>query len=136
MKKGIVGLALVAVMFVMTGGSLAQSDVTLEFAQWWEPELPSGEFRALIDEFEAQNPGITVELISGPYSATRDQIVAGAATGTMADVVGLDGAWVSDFVKQGALSSLSDLMSEAGYDDSELAAQIQLDGSTLYDSRG
>lgn len=130
MKKGIVGLALLAVMFVMTGGTLAQSNVTLEFAQWWEPELPSGEFRALIDEFEAQNPGITVELISGPYSATRDQIVAGAATGTMADVVGLDGAWVNDFVKQGALSSLSDLMGEAGYDDSELAAQIQLDGAT------
>jgi multiple sugar transport system substrate-binding protein len=33
-------------------------------------------------------------------------------------------------VKQGALASLSDLMSAAGYDDSELAAQIQLEGST------
>jgi multiple sugar transport system substrate-binding protein len=104
--------------------------VTLEFAQWWEPELPAGEFRALMDEFEAQNPGIKVELISGPYSSTREQIVAGAATGTMADVVGLDGAWVSDFVKQGALASLSDLMSGAGYDDSELAAQISLNGAT------
>ena len=104
--------------------------VTLEFAQWWEPELPEGEFRALMDEFEAQNPGIKVELISGPYSATKEQIVAGAATGTMADVVGLDGAWVSDFVKQGALVSLSDLMSDASFDDSELAAQIQLNGST------
>jgi len=108
----------------------AGEPVTLEFAQWWEPELPEGEFRALMDEFEAQNPGLTVELISGPYSSTREQIVAGAATGTMADVVGLDGAWVNDFVKQGALASLSDLMSEAGYDDSELAAQIRLDGAT------
>ncbi len=130
MKKLIVGL-LVAVMLVVTGSALmAQESVTLEFAQWWEPELPAGEFRALMDEFEAQNPGITVELLSGPYSTTRDQIVAGAATGTMADVVGLDGAWVNDFVKQGALASLSDLMSEADYDDSELAAQIQLNGAT------
>jgi multiple sugar transport system substrate-binding protein len=48
----------------------------------------------------------------------------------MADVVGLDGAWVNDFVRQGALASLSDLMSEAEYDDSELAAQIQLNGAT------
>ncbi len=108
----------------------AQEEVTLEFTQWWEPELPEGEFRALMDEFEAQNPGIKVELISGPYSATREQVVAGAATGTMSDVVGLDGAWVNDFVKQGALASLTDLMGEAGYDDSGLAAQIQLDGST------
>jgi multiple sugar transport system substrate-binding protein len=44
--------------------------------------------------------------------------------------VGLDGAWVSDFVKQGSLASLTDLMTAAGYDDSALAAQIQLDGAT------
>jgi multiple sugar transport system substrate-binding protein len=48
----------------------------------------------------------------------------------MSDVVGLDGAWVSDFVKQGSLASLTDLMTQAGFDDSELAAQIQLDGAT------
>ncbi len=104
--------------------------VTLEFTQWWEPELPEGSFRALMDEFEAQNPGIKVELISGPYSSTKEQVVAGAAAGTMSDVVGLDGAWVSDFVKQGALANLSELMSAAGFDASELAAQIQIDGAT------
>ncbi|MCA9904183.1 MAG: extracellular solute-binding protein, partial [Anaerolineae bacterium] len=129
-RKTITLLLMVAMLLVAVGAVMAQDTVTLEFSQWWEPELPAGEFRALMDEFEAQNPGITVELISGPYSTTRDQIVAGAATGTMSDVVGLDGAWVSDFVKQGALASLSDLMMEAGYDDSELAAQIQLNGAT------
>ncbi|MCL4249776.1 MAG: sugar ABC transporter substrate-binding protein [Anaerolineae bacterium] len=129
-RKTITLLLMVAMLLVAVGAVMAQDAVTLEFSQWWEPELPAGEFRALMDEFEAQNPGITVELISGPYSTTRDQIVAGAATGTMSDVVGLDGAWVSDFVKQGSLASLSDLMVEAGYDDSELAAQIQLNGAT------
>jgi multiple sugar transport system substrate-binding protein len=132
-RKALSVLSMVMVVALLATGSLvmAQDDtVTLEFSQWWEPELPEGAFRALMDEFEAQNPGITVELISGPYSATRDQIVAGAATGTMADVVGLDGAWVSDFVKQGALANLSELMENAGFDDSELAAQIQLEGST------
>jgi len=108
----------------------AAEPVTLEFTQWWEPELPAGEFRALMDEFEAQNPGIKVELISGPYAATKEQVVAGAAAGTMSDVVGLDGAWVSDFVKQGSIANLTELMEQAGYDDSELASQIQLNGST------
>ena len=93
-------------------------------------ELPEGSFRALMDEFEAANPGIKVELVSGPYAATKEQVVAGAAAGTMSDVVGLDGAWVSDFVKQGAIASLTDLMTEAGFDDSELAAQIEIDGAT------
>ncbi len=132
MNKKLVTLLLLAATILMAHGSLrAQSNaVTLEFSQWWEPELPAGKFRALMDEFEAQNPGIKVKLISGPYSTTRDQIVAGAATGTMSDVVGLDGAWVNDFVKQGAIADLSKLMSDAKYDPSELAAQIQLNGST------
>lgn len=133
MKKKVISLLVILTLSIAFGGTgmvQSQETVTLEFAQWWEPELPAGEFRALMDEFEAQNPGITVELLSGPYSTTREQIVAGAATGTMADVVGLDGAWVYDFVKQGAIANLSDLMSAAGYDDSELAAQIQVDGAT------
>src|SRR5258708_3040534 len=132
MNKKLVSLLLIAVMVLMTNGPIrAQSNaVTLQFSQWWEPELPAGKLRALMDEFQAQNPGITVQLVSGPYSTTHDQTVASAATGTMSDVVGLDGAWVNDFVKQGALADLSKLMSDAKYDPSELAAQIQLNGST------
>lgn len=113
------------------GGDASDSgDVTIEFAQWWEPELPDGAFRALIDTFEEENPGITVELVSGPYASTKEQLFAGAASGTMPDVVGLDGAWVNDFASQGVIADLTALMSEVGYDDSELASQIQVDGAT------
>jgi multiple sugar transport system substrate-binding protein len=113
-----------------SSGTSAGGDVTLEFAQWWEPELPEGALRGLMDEFEAANPGITVELLSGPYASTKEQLFAGAAAGTMSDVVGLDGAWVSDFAKQGATTDLSALMSEAGYDESQLASQIKVDDAT------
>ena len=71
-----------------------------------------------------------MKLLSGPYANTKQQEVAGAATGTMACVVGLDGAWVSDFVKQGAITNLSDIMKSTGYDDSQLAAQVKENGST------
>lgn len=108
----------------------ASEDVTLEFVQWWEPELPEGSLRQIMDQFEAENPGIKVKLLSGPYASTKEQVVAGAAAGTMSDVVGLDGAWVSDFVKQGSIADLSQLMQDAGYDDSQLASQVALDGST------
>jgi multiple sugar transport system substrate-binding protein len=112
------------------GDSEAGGDVTIELAQWWEPELPDGAFRGLIDQFEEENPGITVELISGPYASTKEQLFAGAASGTMPDVVGLDGAWVSDFASQGAIADLTALMAEEGMDDSKLASQIQVDGAT------
>lgn len=112
------------------GGVDADGNVTIELAQWWEPELPDGELRALIDEFEDANPGINVDLLSGPYASTREQLVAGAASGTMPDVVGLDGAWVNDFAKQGAIADLSTLIDENGYDDSQLASQVQVNGAT------
>lgn len=124
-----------------TAGCTAASDnedadtaggpVTIELAQWWEPELPEGKFRSLMDEFEAANPDIKVKLVSGPYASTKEQLFAGAAAGTMSDVVGLDGAWVSDFAKQGALADLTKLMDDQGYDDSKLASQIKVNGSTF-----
>lgn len=127
-------LTVLAVAGCSSGGSgdsgADGGDVTIEFAQWWEPELPDGEFRALIDKFEDENPGITVDLVSGPYASTKEQLFAGAASGTMPDVVGLDGAWVNDFASQGVIADLTELMKEYDYDDGELASQIQVDGST------
>ncbi len=76
-----------------------------------------------MDQFEKENPGIKVDLVSGPYASTKEQLFAGAASGTMPDVVGLDGAWVSDFAKQGVIADLSKLMSDSGYDESQLASR-------------
>lgn len=136
-RKIIAGMsAVAAASLILTGcgggGSSVDADgnVVIELAQWWEPELPDGELRGLIDEFEEQNPGIKVELLSGPYASTREQLVTGAASGTMPDVVGLDGSWVNDFAKQGAITDLSALMSEHDYDDSTLASQVEVDGAT------
>jgi multiple sugar transport system substrate-binding protein len=133
-SSALVGAVAVAMVATACGGDSSSGDggdqVTLEFAQWWEPELPSGALRGLMDEFETANPGIKVKLLSGPYASTKEQVVAGAASGTMSDVVGLDGAWVSDFVKQGSITDLSKLMSDAAYDDSQLASQIKIDGAT------
>lgn len=129
MKK-LLSLLLVAVLsLALCTFAAAEEPVTIEFIQWWEPELPQGFFRSLMDEFEAQNPGIKVELISGPYSSTKDQIVAGAATGMLSDVVGLDGAWVNDLAKQGAITSLDALVESGQIDDSQVAAKIPVNGS-------
>jgi len=136
-RRGVIAFLVTAMAVTLTagcgsGGGAAPDTggkVTLELAQWWEPELPDGAMRTLVDKFEAENPDITVKLLSGPYASTKEQLFAGAAAGTMSDVVGLDGAWVSDFAKQGALADLTTLMKDAKYDDSQLASQIKLDGS-------
>jgi multiple sugar transport system substrate-binding protein len=125
-------LVLAAACGGSSGGSSGASGdkagvTTIEFSQWWEPELPKGSLRGLMDKFEAANPKIKVKLLSGPFASTKEQTIAGAAAGTMADVVGLDGAWVSDFVKQGAITDLTTLMKDAKYDQGQLASQIKID---------
>ncbi|AZO94507.1 sugar ABC transporter substrate-binding protein [Halocella sp. SP3-1] len=129
MKKYLAVLLVGVMIFGLAQVSFASEKVTLEFQQWWEGELPQEVLRDICDEFTAQT-GIQIKLLSNPYADTKVQIAAGAATATMADVVGLDGAWVYDFAKQGSISNLSELMAADGYDDSQLSSQIKVDGST------
>ncbi len=119
----------VAVWALCATGALAETN--LEFIQWWEPEMPAGALRGIMDDFEAANPGIKVKLVSGPYSTTHDQIVVGAASGTLSDVVGLDGAWVNGLAKQGAITSMDSLMKDANYDQSQIADIIKVDGQSV-----
>jgi multiple sugar transport system substrate-binding protein len=137
--KRLIGAATAAAMVVLLGAcgssddssdTAAGGDVTLEFAQWWGAELPAGDFDKIISDFTAQNPTIKVKLLSAPYASTKQQLVTGAASKTLPDVVGLDGAWVSDFAKQGAIADMSQLMTDAKYDQSQLASQIQIKGKT------
>ena len=122
-------LSAAAVWALCASGALAQTEI--EFIQWWEPEMPAGALRGIMDDFEAANPDIKVTLVSGPYSTTHDQIVVGAASGTLSDVVGLDGAWVNGLSKQGAITSLDPLMDAAGYDRSQIADIIKVDGQSV-----
>ncbi len=111
------------------GGTKSADGVTLEFQQWWGVELPDGALADICQDF-TEETGINIELLSNPYADTKTQIASGAASGTMADVVGLDGSWVYDFAKQGSIADLTALMDESGYDDSQLSDQIQFEGNT------
>ncbi len=119
--------AAVALALSVTG---VQAKTNIEFIQWWEPELPAGALRGIMDDFEKQNPDIQVTLVSGPYSTTHDQVVVGAASGTLSDVVGLDGAWVNDLAKQGAIAPLDDLMAASNFDASQVATIIKVGGKS------
>ncbi|WP_433364007.1 ABC transporter substrate-binding protein [Actinoplanes sp. CA-142083] len=126
--------AMVAFVAACGGGGSEEAasggDVTLEFAQWWGAELPAGEFDKIVNDFTAQNPKIKIKLLSAPYASTKQQLVTGAASKTLPDVVGLDGAWVNDFAKQGAITDLSKLMTDANYDASQLASEVKVKDKT------
>ncbi len=109
MKKAL-SILLTASMVCSAAPAIVMADneekVTLEFAQWWENELPEGKMAEIIANFEEQHPNIEIKLVTNPYSSTHDALVAGAATGTMSDVCGVDGTWIYDLSKMNALLDL------------------------------
>jgi len=132
----IAGLALATTAVLLTaacssgGATSSDGKVTIEFSQWWGSELPKGDLQKIADEFHTKNPNITVKLLTEPYSSLQDQTTTAGVSGTLADVVGLDGAWVNNLVKQGALDNLTTEIKNSKYDDSQLASQIKIKGST------
>ncbi|MCU6763790.1 Probable ABC transporter-binding protein DR_1438 precursor [uncultured Roseburia sp.] len=104
----------------------AASDVTLKFQQWWGVELPEGYLEDICAQFK-EDTGITVELLSAPWANTKEQIVSGAANKTVADIVSVDGAWLSEFTDMGILTDLT----AAGVD-ANLATDTWKVGDTSY----
>ncbi|MEN6417430.1 MAG: extracellular solute-binding protein [Clostridiaceae bacterium] len=89
--------------------------VTIEF--WHGYSESDGQIAVLdelISQFEAANPGITVEPVFMEWSALHDGVVAGATTGTLPDVLRGDIAFVPQF---GALNVLVDMGKLPGYAD-------------------
>ncbi len=100
--------------------------VTLKFQQWWGAELPEGYLENICAEYEKAT-GNKVELLTAPWADTKTAITAGATNGTIADIISVDGAWLSEFVDMGILSDVS----AAGVE-TTLASDIWKVGDTGY----
>jgi multiple sugar transport system substrate-binding protein len=110
MKKKvlIVLLCLFAGTMIFANGQkdISEDTVTIEFMQWWAPEMGEEKFQVLIDGFEKENPGIKVKLISLPFSEVLNQVQIGTATGTIADVIGISSTWIHTLATQDVLIPL------------------------------
>ncbi len=82
------------------------SVVTIEFVQWWRPEMGEKEFDAFIERFHNEYPNIRVKVTSLPYNQMHQQIIATHAVGKVPDVVGMDMAWTTEFIELGILEPL------------------------------
>jgi multiple sugar transport system substrate-binding protein len=63
----------------------------------------------VIPEFEAANPGVTVELVEfgGSDEALKEQYALDLSVGAGAEVMGFDGFWIPEFVEAGLLEPLN-----------------------------
>lgn len=135
MKKKTVSVSLASAMALVSllGGisvnAAEDTGITLEWQQWWAVECPEGYVQAICDRYYEET-GVKVELLSAPFADTKTAIVSGATTGTVADIVSVDGSWVYDFADQGILTNISTLLEEDGFDQSVFMSQWEAMGST------
>ena len=104
-------------------------DITLTFQQWFADECPEGLFQEICDGFTAKT-GVKIELYNAPNAETKTTLLSGAANGTIADIVGTDGKWVSDLVDGGALTPLDDLFTANKVDTSLFSDMWKYKGKT------
>lgn len=106
--------------------TVEDTGITLTFQQWWGSELPDGYLEAICEDYYAET-GVTVELLTAPWTDTKTAITAGATNGTIADIVSVDGAWLTEFSEMGILADV-----EAAGVDSNLASDIwTIDGTQV-----
>jgi len=101
---------LLLVLLAACGGARPASPIVLRFLE--APDVGGG-WHAIIDRFEAENPGIRVDMVEGPPSTdTREEMYAAAFLSGDAgyDLVYMDVPWVPKFAAHGWLRPLDTRM--------------------------
>ena len=113
MSKTMMSAAALTVM--LAPAAPAQDAITLEF--WDNQQTESGLSevqREAVERFEAENPGITVEVTTIPYPEYQQRLLTAVQGGNAPDVSTLDQIWVAAFAEAGAIEDLTQRAAEAG----------------------
>ena len=115
MKRPLLISLVAGVAMTVAGAAIAQ-DLTFRFN---DGEVDA--MRAALDKFEAENPGVSVELQTIAWSESRQQFLREAAVGEGPDVVHIAFVWPRDMGAAGALLPINDMLEsdpiQGGFDD-------------------
>jgi ABC-type glycerol-3-phosphate transport system substrate-binding protein len=96
-------------------GARAQDAVTLKFWDNQQTESGLSEYqKEAVSRFEAENPGIKVEVTTVPYPEYQQRLLTAVQGGNAPDVSTIDQIWVAAFARAGAIVPLDDLAKQAG----------------------
>jgi multiple sugar transport system substrate-binding protein len=111
-----IGLAALLAVSACSGGSDSNGtdggDVTLQMVESLTNPARTELIRGLLDEFEAENPGVTVELVSPPTEQADRTIQQMLQSGSGVDVLEVRDITVGPFSNNGWLYDLSDELAE------------------------
>jgi len=102
------GIALITLALVLAGCSGSSGPVTLNGLFMKQAGYSEDDVTEATKEFQAANPGITVNLTFVPYEQLEQKITTSAEAGTY-DVVLSDGPFTAKFAKSGLVQSVPEI---------------------------
>lgn len=98
------GLTAAAVLM----GTASYADTTLKLVEVITSPERTEVLRGVVDEFEANNPDVTVEIVSLPWGSAFEKLATMVAGGDIPDVVEMPDSWQALYAGSGQLASLKD----------------------------
>lgn len=108
-------------------GDVAPEEVTITYSNFISNDGNEDNLATIVDAFEAENPGITVDVTTMPYADYFTALQTDVAAGTAADVFDIEYATYGSLAANGALAALGGVDGSA-YQTSLLDA-YQTDGT-------
>jgi multiple sugar transport system substrate-binding protein len=109
-SRGVSRIALASALFAGAIG-VAEAE-TLRV--YWNAGHAYDAYQAVIDQFEADNPGWTVQWERFQWPDMRTKLVADFSVANTPDLVAEPGGWVQEFAQQGLLTPLDDYIARDG----------------------
>ncbi|MGH1482410.1 MAG: ABC transporter substrate-binding protein [Geminicoccales bacterium] len=90
-------------------------DIVLKFWDNQQTESGLSEYQQeAVQSFEAENPGIKVEVTTIPYPEYQQRLLTAVQGGNAPDISTVDQIWVAAFAEAGAIEPLDELATSAG----------------------
>lgn len=139
MLRKLLAIALCALMMLSCCGmAVAEEEIELTLHFWFDG-TDLEDWQAIVDEFEAANPGVTVTLQSTPWNDYWTKLQTQMTSNSIADVYGMVSMYSADYIKNGAAYNLSELAANdpdfIGFDtyyDAIMGAYQDEEGSYYY----
>ena len=104
-----------ALTLCLSMGAKAQEPIVLKFWDNQQTESGLSDFqKAAVSRFEAENPGIKVEVTTIPYPEFQQRLLTAVQGGNAPDISTLDQIWMGAFAQAGAVVDLTTLATDAG----------------------
>ena len=115
LRATILATAAIALAGLAASAPARAADITLQFWDNQQTESGLSQYqKEAVKRFEAENPGIKVNVVTVPYPEYQQRLLTAVQGGNAPDVSTVDQIWNAAFAEAGAIEPLDDRAKAAG----------------------